>query len=81
MDISFIIVNYNTKGLLKYCLKGIEHARIACSYEIIVVDNASADQSAAMVRSLFPKVKLIEAPRNLGFAAGNNLGMKVSQGK
>ncbi len=80
MDLSIIILNYKTPGLLKYCLKGIARTAPALSYEIIVVDNASHDGSVEMLRQEFPQIRLIESPRNCGFAAGNNLGLTASQG-
>ena len=81
MEISIIINNYKTKGLLKQCLRGIYLYPPSVEYEIIVVDNNSGDGSAAMIKAKFPQVKLIEAPKNLGHHKGNNLGLKNSQGK
>jgi len=77
-DLSVIILNYNTKDLLRDCLKSvISDKRI----EIIVVDNASTDGSAEMVKKEFPQVELIVSKKNLGFAAGNNLALKKASGK
>lgn len=84
MDVSIIIVNYKTRGLLKYCLKNILELNLPLSYEIIIVDNNSRDGSVEMVKSLYlsnPKVKLIESKENLGYSAGNNFGIKEAQGK
>ncbi|MDD5567241.1 MAG: glycosyltransferase family 2 protein [Patescibacteria group bacterium] len=81
MDISIIILNYKSKGLTKQCLRGIELIKPKREYEIIVVDNASNDGTAEMVRNEFPGVKLIVSPRNCGFAAGNNLGIRQATGK
>ncbi len=75
-QISIIIVNYNTKDLLDRCLASIQEPA-----EIIVVDNASSDGSSQMVAKKYPKVKLIASNINLGFAAGNNLGMQQATGK
>jgi len=74
--LSVIILNYNTKDLLRGCLQSV------CQQadEVIVVDNASADGSVEMVEK-FKVVKLIVNKRNLGFAAGNNLGIKQAGGK
>lgn len=80
MDVSIVIVNYKTKGLLKYCLKGIERAAPSLSFEVIVVDN-SRDGSAEMIKECFRNVRCIESSRNLGFAAGNNLGIVKASGK
>lgn len=77
--LSIIIVNYNGRRYLADCLASIsEHA--SCSYEIIVVDNASTDGSREYLREHFPHVRLIESEKNLGFSGGNNLGAKASKG-
>jgi len=73
MTISIIIVNWNVKNLLANCLHSIYRSNIDSPPEVIVVDNASTDGSAEMVRVDFPQVKLIVSAENLGFAAGNNL--------
>lgn len=75
MDLTVIIVNYNTKELLSNCLKSIFNKKWRHSVQVIVVDNHSADGSARMVKNNFPQVTLIESEKNLGFAAGNNLGL------
>jgi GT2 family glycosyltransferase len=72
--ISIIIVNFNTADYLRECLTSVfKHCLKA---EVIVVDNASADNSCAMVKTEFPQVKLIESAQNLGFGLGNNLGVQ-----
>ncbi|MFA5029429.1 MAG: glycosyltransferase family 2 protein [Patescibacteria group bacterium] len=81
MEISIIINNYKTSGLLKQCLKGIFLYPPSVAYEIIVVDNNSQDGSVEVVKNNFPQVKLIEAGGNLGHHKGNNLGIKNSSGK
>lgn len=81
MEISIIINNYKTKGLLKQCLKGIYLYPPSVLYEVIVVDNNSRDGSSAMVKDKFPPVRLIEAKTNLGYHRGNNLGIKNSSGR
>ncbi len=81
MDVSVIIVNWNTKGLLRDCLSSVyEHAG-EVDYEIIVIDNASTDGSASMVKNDFRQVILIENSKNRGFAAANNQGMAVAKGR
>lgn len=80
--LSVIILSYNTKDLLKKCLESV----INCTptdikIEIIVVDNASTDGSASMVERNFPEVKLIRSKKNLGYAKGNNLGIRASLGE
>lgn len=81
MDCSIIILNYRTPGLLRVCLRGIASARLRFSYEVIVVDNGSEDDSLEIVRREFPWVKCIASSRNLGFAAGNNLGLRAARGE
>jgi len=81
MEISIIINNYKTKGLLKQCLAGIYAYPPSVSYEIIVVDNNSQDGSVEMVKDKFPQVKLVASGENLGHHRGNNLGIKNSSGK
>jgi hypothetical protein len=80
-DASIIIVNWNTKGLLESCLKSIFEQTQDIRYEVMVVDNGSSDGSAAMVKGRFPQVILIENAENHGFAAANNQGMAVAQGR
>lgn len=81
LKLSIIIVNWNTKQLLRDCLTSVyEHAGDV-DYEIIVIDNASADGSAEMVKSDFRQVILIENTENRGFAAANNQGMAIAKGK
>lgn len=76
--LSIVIVNYNTSGLLRNCLASL--AKHAAQAEVIVVDNASQDGSPALVRADFPRVKLVELPVNLGFAGGNNAGLRLTSG-
>lgn len=82
IDLSIIILNYNTKDLLRQCLQSI-YASNHQPYilEIIVVDNASNDSSSKMVKKEFPLAKLVVNQKNLGFAAGNNVGIKKSSGR
>ncbi|MFA6422675.1 MAG: glycosyltransferase family 2 protein [Candidatus Buchananbacteria bacterium] len=81
MEVSIIINNFNTRGLLKQCIRGILQFPPSVEYEIIVVDNNSYDGSAQMVGDEFPAIKLIASKENLGHHKGNNLGMKNSTGK
>lgn len=82
VDLSIIVLNYNTRDLLKNCLNKLEKAEEdGYSYETIVVDNASTDGSPKMVRDNFPWAELIVSKKNLGFAGGNNLGLKKARGK
>lgn len=80
MKLSVIILNYNVAPFLHLCLQSVQQALQGLNAEIIVVDNASSDASAAMVKQLFPSVTLIENPENNGFSAGNNVGVAVARG-
>lgn len=79
-DISIVIVNYNTLSLLRDCLTSLM-ASEAKLCEIIVVDNASADGSADMVRSDFPAVVVLQNDHNAGFPKANNWGMRMAKNK
>lgn len=79
--LSIVILNYKTAGLVKQCLKGLKAMHSNFSYEIIVVDNNSQDNIKLILDKDFKDVKFIEAKRNKGFAAGNNLGIKQAQGR
>ncbi len=80
-DLSIIIVSYNTRALLRECLASLQEASQEVSTEIIVVDNASSDGSAEVVRTQFPQVCLIANAENLGFGAGCNQGLKRASGR
>ncbi len=80
MDVSIIIVNYNTKDLTNQCINSIIEKTEGIEFEIILVDNASSDGS----KEFFEKdkrIKYIYSNKNGGFGYGNNLGMKIAQGK
>lgn len=77
-SLNIIIVNWNTRELLKACLESIVRSLTLSDYMITVVDNCSHDGSAEMVKERFPKVNLIRNGSNLGFAKANNQGIKAS---
>ena len=81
MDVSVIIVNWNTSELLLGCLRSIFDQKLAITFEVIVIDNASSDDSIVKVKSMYPKVTIIENNENKGFAAANNQGMKIAKGR
>jgi len=81
MDVSIIIVNWNTKDLLRACLASVFEQTQGIGYEVIVVDNDSSDGSAEMIRAEFPQVRLIANEENRGFAAANNQGIAIAQGR
>ncbi|WKZ29522.1 MAG: glycosyltransferase family 2 protein [Patescibacteria group bacterium] len=81
VDVSIVIVNYKTRGMVRQGLKSLRLARIRLNYEVFVVDNASGDGLPELVRAEFPEVRLIALDRNVGFAAGNNAAMRKAKGK
>lgn len=80
MDLSVIIVNWNVSDLLKRCLWSIFQNTDGITFEVFVVDNASADDSVEMVRTEFPQVHLIANRENAGFARANNQGLERAVG-
>ena len=83
MNLSIIIVNWNTRELLAGCLRSLPKGAGAferSGIEIFVVDNASSDGSADMVREQFPSVRLIENTENVGFARANNQALREAKG-
>ena len=80
IEVSVVIVNWNTCDLLRDCLQSIVD-QTSANCEMIVVDNASADASAQMVRDEFPQAVLIANTENNGFAAANNQGLAVARGE
>lgn len=80
MDVSFIIVNWKTKKLTEQAISSIYKYAIDFTYEIILVDNNSQDGSVEFISSKFPKVNVIANKGNVGFAGGNNEGIKVAIG-
>jgi GT2 family glycosyltransferase len=76
-DLAIIIVNFNTRDYLRNCLTSIHNSRGGFSFEVCVVDNASSDGSAEMVRTEFPQTRLIESAVNGGYAYANNLGLRA----
>lgn len=81
MDVTIIVVNWNTRDILRDCLNSVYEQTEGISFEVVVVDNASVDGSAGMVQEKFPQVILIENTENRGFAAANNQGMCVARGR
>jgi GT2 family glycosyltransferase len=81
MNVSIVIVNWNTEKILHDCLKSVYANTGNLKCEVIVVDNASSDGSVEMVKNDFPDVILIENESNRGFAAANNQGMSIAVGE
>lgn len=80
MDLSIIIINWNSKDYLRGCLKSIAVNISDLKFEILVIDNASYDGSAQMVAVEFPHVSFIQSDRNLGFSGGNNRAVRQAKG-
>ena len=79
--LSIIIVSYNAKKHLEDCLESLTSAPPSTPHDIVVVDNASTDGSVAAARSRWPNISVIAQPANIGFAAGNNVGIRASNGE
>jgi len=80
MDLSIIIINWNSKAYLRECLKSLAGSANILECEILVIDNASYDGSALMVATEFPRVTFIQSDRNLGFSGGNNRAARQAKG-
>ncbi len=81
MDVSIILVSYNTKDLTINCLKSVYEKTKELDFEIIVVDNNSQDGSVEMLEEEFPNIKLIKNKENKGFGSANNIAIKQAEGK
>ena len=81
MQLSVIILSYNVRYFLEQCVLSVRKALENIDGEIIVIDNNSTDDSCAMMKELFPNVKLIENKDNLGFPKGNNIGVSQAKGE
>ncbi|MFN7045658.1 MAG: glycosyltransferase family 2 protein [Flavobacterium sp.] len=81
MQLSVIILNYNVRYFLEQCVLSVQKALEGIDSEIIVIDNASSDDSCEMMKAKFPRIKLIENKENLGFPKGNNIGVAQAKGE
>ncbi|MDD5772178.1 MAG: glycosyltransferase family 2 protein [bacterium] len=81
MDLSVVIVNTNTRDMLRDCLKSIFQETKGIEYEVIVSDNNSTDGSKEMMEREFPEVIIIKSSGNMGFSGANNLGFGISKGR
>jgi N-acetylglucosaminyl-diphospho-decaprenol L-rhamnosyltransferase len=81
VDLSIIIVSWNVADLLRACLDSIIKTPTTLSYEIVVVDSASRDQTVATIQADYPQVILLAQAENLGFTKCNNIGLKAAQGR
>lgn len=81
VDLTILIVSFNTRDLLRACLRSIYEQTSALRFEVLIFDNASSDHSIDMVRAEFPDVFVIASEENLGFARANNALMPHAQGQ
>lgn len=81
VDLTVIIVNWNTKDLLQDCIQSVYDFVLDISFEVIVVDNASTDGSVDMVEQQFPQVKLVANEDNKGFVEANNQASRIANGE
>ena len=81
MDLSIIIVNWNSKDYLKDCIESILATVIGLNYEIIVIDGGSFDGCDKMILEFYPEVVFIQSSKNVGFAKANNRAFRKSKGK
>lgn len=81
MKLSIIIVNYNVAYFLEQCLSSVFQSRCKSAIEVIVIDNASIDRSADMVKTKFPQVLWIANQENVGFSRANNQGIAMAKGE
>ena len=77
MDVSVIIVNYNTCNLVKKCVASIFEKTKNVSFEVIVVDNNSKDGSVEAIIDEFPRVRVFPLKENIGFGKANNIGVNL----
>jgi GT2 family glycosyltransferase len=81
MNVSIIIVSYNTKEFVIDCIESVYKYTSEVKFEIIVVDNNSTDGTLGEIRRKFPEVVILESLQNLGFGKANNLGSKIAKGE
>ena len=81
MDLSILIVNWNSAHYLRPCLSSVFRQTRGIEFEVIVLDNASYDGSAQILKDEFPSVIFIQSAENLGFTRGNNLAFRYSTGR
>ncbi|SDM71516.1 Glycosyltransferase, GT2 family [Paenibacillus jilunlii] len=81
VDVSIIVLNYNTCRLTMDCLRSVYDSETNFVYEIILIDNNSRDDSVEKISREFPGVMLIANSENVGYARGNNQGMEVASGR
>ncbi len=81
MDVSIVVVNYNSSHVLPKCLDSIFYSYTALKYEVIVVDNASSDGGIKILKEKYKEVRFIESSANLGYPGGANRGVRWATGR
>lgn len=81
LEVSIIIVSYNTREVTLACLDSIVKYTTSCTFEIILIDNGSSDGTLDAVRARFPSVRIVANTKNIGFAAANNQGIALATGQ
>ena len=81
MELSIIILTYKSKNLVRFVLKDLLNSDLPDQTEIIVVDNDSEDNIREMIEKKYPQVRFIQSGKNIGFAGGNNVGIRAAFGK
>ncbi len=81
MDLSIIIVNWNSKDYLKRCIRSVLDSTQGIEYEIVVIDSGSFDGCGEMLKQEYPQVRFVQSEKNIGFAGANNAAFKVSNGR
>jgi len=81
VELSIVVICWNDLDLIKGCLESVYRETSGISFEVIVSDNCSTDTSVAYIRGHFPDVRVVENGANLGFARGNNAGIRCARGK
>lgn len=81
MDLSILIVNYNTRELTLDALRSVYRSQTKYTFEVILIDNHSTDGSVEAIKEEFPQVKIIENQENVGFAKANNQGIRRAAGR
>jgi GT2 family glycosyltransferase len=79
--LTVVIVTYNSTGEIGACLDAVATAAATTDHEVVVVDNASSDDTASLVRARWPQVRVLDAGGNLGFGRGNNVGIRATSGE
>lgn len=79
--VSVIIINYNTFKLTSNCIRSVYKQTKTTDFEVILVDNASTECDAELFKKEFPGITFLKSPENVGFAKGNNLGIKRAKGE